>query len=721
MRRLMAYLSYFGLGRHPELLLAIGIGGILGLLVVPVPVTVLDVLLATNMAFAGLILAAVLLSERPLSISTFPTLVVISTLFRVGLNVSTTRSILSFGTAGDVVFAFGQFVAHGDFATGFVVFLVLTLVQLMVIGKGAERVAEVGARFALDAMPGKQMSIDAAIRGGAITEEEAEARRAELNRESQFYGAMDGAMKFVKGDAMLGIVVTALNLIAGLAVGVFRFDMTFIGAVETFALLTIGDGLVSQMPSLLVALSAGVITTRVASRVPHHDLGRTLGAELISNPKVLALAGGFAIAVGLIPGMPTLPFAAVGGAVALGAGLLRWRPSTFGPVAAETGDESGLEHAFAERRKMAAAQKAVSDQLAPTVPVLGVDLGDELSTRLGFGRGQDDRTALMVDWIGQVRDAVFGETGVRLPGVRVKSFVPGLGPNQAVFRVKDVPVSTAAVRPARAFAFASTDELRRLGVDAEPADNPVSAAPASTFDPHLTVHVRPAGIQVLCEAGVVAIHLLQVARRHLFELIGLQETAESLARLEKVCPELVRELVPKVVTVAQLRDVLRQLVRERVSIRDLKSILEGLGEHGAHIADIVTLTEHVRRCLSLQLTHQLAGPSLRLGVVVLEPVVEAMIEDAIVTVPSGGYLALEPELQSALLQGIAKAFQPIQRTGVAAVLITRARIRHYVHALLEVQGSLSSISVVSYDELRNDLIIQPLGCVRVEPSAPLMT
>ena len=602
---------------------------------------------------------------------------------------------------------------------GLVVFVILTLVQLVVISKGAERVAEVGARFTLDAMPGKQMSIDAAIRNGALTEEQGEDRRVELNRESQFYGAMDGAMKFVKGDAIVGLLVTALNLIAGLIIGVLKFDMTVGAAAEKFTLLTIGDGLVSQIPSLLIALAAGVITTRVASKSPKNDLGRTLSTELFSSPQVLSLTGGAAVAIGLIPGLPIIPFLAVAATLFLLAGLIHWRPATFEWKEASEHPEGSFQQTLDRRKKMAEAQKAVSDQLAPTVPMLGIDLDDELSQLLGFGEGQDDQTELMSEWIAQVRDAIFAETGVRIPGVRVKSFVSSLDRATAVFKVKDVPVAAATIRPDRALAFASVGDLQRLGVEAEATMNPVSSSPAALIDPELEELVKGAGVQVLNCAGSIAIHLLQVARQHISELIGLQETAECLKRLEKVCPDLIKELVPKVVTVAQLRDVLQQLVRERVSIRDLKTILEGLGERGDQDTDTVTLTEHVRARLSLQLTHQLAGPSLRLGVVVLEPLVEELIEDAIVRAPSGNYLALEPEMRTALVQSIGKTFRPIQRAGVSAVLITQARIRHYVHSLLALQDPLSAISVVSYDELRNDLIIQPLGCVRMDPSSQM--
>ena len=716
---MMAYLKCLlpaNLSRYPEVLLTIGLGGILGTLIVPFPPIILDILLATNIILSVLILVAVVLSEKPLAISSFPTLLLITTLFRLGLNVSSTRMILSTGKAGDVVTAFGQFVAQGDVPMGVVVFIILTLVQLMVIGKGAERVAEVGARFTLDAMPGKQMSIDAALRGGSIDDEEADRRRHELGRESQFYGAMDGAMKFVKGDATVGIIVTFINLIAGLAIGIVRFNMSVNQAAETFAILTIGDGLVSQIPSLLIALSAGILTTRVASKSPKSDLGKTLSDELLGSSKTLALAGLFAFVIGLVPGLPILPFFTIA-AILLGTAYINSRKDLFTqPGARGTRETATFEDKLEQRKKLVKAQKSAADALAPTVPLVGIDLENRLSDHLGFGQGHDDATELMAEWMSQVRDAVFSEHGLRLPGVRVRSHVPGLGPRQAVFKIKDVPVAVETIAMDKQMALATPEHLKRFGVEGQLCKNPLTGAPAALISPELSPAVSKVGIQVLTPSGVVALHLFRVTRGHLPELLGLQETAESLKRLEKVCADLVSELVPRVVTVAQLRDVLRQLLREKVSIRDLKSILEGLGELADKSADIITLTEHVRGSLALQLTHQLAGPTLRLGVVVLDADIEDAIRNAIVETPHSTYLALEPELRMSITEAVKRTFEPIHKAGVKAAVITQSDIRFFVRSLLD--GLLDNIPVVSYQELRSELVLQPLGQVRVQRSTP---
>jgi type III secretion protein V len=693
------------------MVLAAAVGVVLSLLIIPMPAAILDGLLAANIVVAALILVSVLLSERPLALSSFPTVLVLTTLFRLGLNVSTTRMILAEGSAGEVVRAFGQFVARGDVAMGLVVFVVLTLVQLMVIGKGAERVAEVGARFTLDAMPGKQMSIDAALRNGAVTEEEAQEKRDELGRESQFYGAMDGAMKFVKGDAIVGIIVTVINLVVGLCIGVFRFEMTVAESAETFSLLTIGDGLVSQIPSLLIALSSGILTTRVASKAPEDDLGAVLQSELFGSAKALTIAAVFAAVLAVVPGLPTLPFLVL--AVGLGVGAQRRQR----PTDRNSQEEASLEEKLEQRKKTAQAQKAVSDQLAPTVHLFGLDLGAELSAALGFGQGVDEETDLLSTWIPHVRDACFVESGVRLPGVRVRSSVHGVPGNAVVLKVKDVPVAAHAVPTDKLLCLADSEQVKKFGVaEVEPAENPLDGSPACYIPSSLGELVAKCGLSVWDPAGTIGLHMLGVARRYRHEFIGLQETAESLKRLEKVYPEVVQELVPKVVSVSQLRDILRSLVKERVSIRDLKSILESLGEVGDRPLDLTQLVEHVRYGLKLQITHSLAGLSQRLGVLILEPAVEEVIRGSVCEGPSGFYLALEPELRRPFLTRLRATLQPILNAKVKCAILTRADIRFFVRELVATE--FPDLPVVSYGELSDDLVIQPLGRLSIEAEAP---
>lgn len=741
MRAFLTHFAPTSLSRHPEVLLAFGVGGILAMLVVPLPPAILDVLLATNMALGALILVAVLLSEKPLAVSSFPTLLLITTLFRLGLNVSTTRMILGDGTAGEVVKAFGDFVAKGDVVMGLVVFLVLTLVQLMVIGKGAERVAEVGARFTLDAMPGKQMSIDAALRNGACTEEEAEDKRSELGRESQFYGAMDGAMKFVKGDATVGLIVTALNLIAGLAIGILRFDMSVGEAAETFAILTIGDGLVSQIPALLIALASGVLTTRVASKAPKEDLGRVLSEELFASHKVLAIAAVFALVIGLVPGLPLVPFAVIAAALGTAAfvasrgGLaaisgaqpdaqLSTGPRDPGAPAPAIDDGSPEARSFADEMKkrtdMLKAQKALADQMAPAVRMVSVDIEPSLARAMGFGQGADTDTPFQKVWLRDVRNNVFGQLGVHMPPTNTNTNpMPGLPKFGFRIRIKEVPVREGVFDPERVLVMTPPSNLQKLSVpDVEPAECPDGRL-GCTVPYALKDALADAGVPTFDVNGFLALHLLEAVKAHLPELFGLEETLKLVEGLSKVYPGLVKELVPRVVTPAMLRDVLRQLLREQIPLRDLKTILEALGEVADASVDLGTLTEHVRAALRLHITHTFTGGTRTLGAVVIDDAIEDLVRDAVMQGPRGAYLALEPELADEVVAAVERTFRSIDRAGRPRVLVARGDVRLFLHMLLAPRTQ-RPVAVLAYDEIDPDVRVQPLGKIRIGEEPPAL-
>ncbi len=699
------------LSRNPDVILAFGVAAIIGMMILPLPSALLDGLLALNMAFAALILVSSLLSEKPLSISTFPTLLLITTLYRLSLNISTTRMILSQGKAGEVIGAFGDFVLRGDVVVGMVIFLIITLVQFMVIGKGAERVAEVGARFTLDAMPGKQMSIDAGLRAGSIDEDEAQEQRVELGRESQFYGAMDGAMKFIKGDAIAGLIITALNLVAGLIIGVARNNMGFGQAIEMYSVLTVGDGLVSQIPALLITLSAGVLTTRVASKNAQATLGDNLKAELFTNPKVLGIGACFSMALGLIPGLPFVPFAviATGLAIAANTGVVRRRMR----AAQASSEAESFKEKLEEKVKQAKAQRAMVDNMAPAVTPVALDIGPDLSRALGFLEDTDGQeTELVGVMIPQLRDALYMETGVKFPGVRVRAFANNLEPSAIVVRLKDVPILEKKVASDSALAVETPERLRRLGIDAKPTEHPVNGGSVSLIPLQAAEAVDAAGINSWTPAGVVMLHLAATLKQHAKSFVGPQEVGEMIERLEKVYPTLVKEVVPKMATLAQIVEILRRLVDEGVSIRDMKSILESLADFGGQETDGVMLTEMVRASLSLQLSHTYAGNSGRLSVVLLDAAIEDLVRGAITHTTNGSYLALEPELQHAVLASIAKAVQPVAKAGVRPLILTSAEIRRYVRKLVE--GELPEVAVLSFQELPAQLTIQPLGRVSLD-------
>ncbi|MBK6683718.1 MAG: type III secretion system export apparatus subunit SctV [Deltaproteobacteria bacterium] len=697
------------IGRHPDLILAIGVSAIVAMLIMPLPMPLVDVLLALNLALAAVILVASLMSDKPLAISTFPTLLLITTLFRLALNVSTTRSILTKASGGEVVRAFGEFVLKGDVVVGMVIFLVITLVQFMVIAKGAERVAEVGARFTLDAMPGKQMSIDAAVRSGSITEEEGQLRRDELGRESQFHGAMDGAMKFIKGDAIAGLIICAINLIAGFAIGVLRNGMDGATAAQTYSVLTVGDGLVSQIPALLVTLASGVLTTRVAGAAKvKGGLAGSLQSELFANPKVLFVGAGLALALAVVPGFPTVPFLVIGLSLA---GLGATKHAAARKIERETQESQAqtFQKSLDQKVQQAKAQRAHVDHLAPTVVPIAIDLDPVLSERLGFGQQGDDETELLGVYLPQIRDSIFLETGVRIPGVRVRSNVKSLEPGAFVIRINEVPLAKDVVPLEGLIALESPDRLRRLGLDAQATFHPITGGVASIVPAEQAQALKDAGIPVRNLSAVVACAAARLLRRNVKLFVGLQETSESLERLQKVCGTLVKEVVPRIIGVAQLADILKRLVDEDVSIRDLKSILEALAVYGPHETNPVQLTELIRGALAQQIAHSFAGMGGRLGVVLLDDVLEDSIRGAICHSPGGSYLALEPQLRVAAIQAIAKTLSPVVQAGTRPVILTNADVRRYVRKLVE--EDLVDVSVLSYQELPSQVVIQALGRV----------
>ncbi|MBX2811924.1 MAG: flagellar biosynthesis protein FlhA [Myxococcales bacterium] len=695
----MVSFSHFFRG---EVIFVTSIISILFVLVVPIPGSGLDILLAINIIFASLVLFSVLVAKEVLSISSFPTLLLLTTLFRLSLNVSTTRMILSEGQGNAVVQAFGEFVGSGDLVTGLVIYLLITLIQLVVIGRGAERVAEVAARFTLDAMPGKQMSIDAALRAGAISDEEADNKRNELSRQAQFYGAMDGAMKFVKGDATLGLIITGLNLIAGLGIGTLRLSMPIAEALETFAILTIGDGLVSQIPALLLALASGLVTTRVAAKNNEESLSSMLHLELLANPQVLGFAAAFATILSLTPALPTIPFLFV--ATSLGLGV--WYQSPFCPSWLR--GRTDFNQSQKERLLQARAQRATNDELAPTVHPLSIDLSAQLSSSLGFGVGQDPQTELMSRWLPEMRDALYAQTGIRIPSVRVRAGVTALPPNAAVIKVNEVPVAVEHINTSKSLVLGHLEELNSLGIPVEPTNNPLGNGPAGWISIEDETLLTGAGIAAWNPSGALALYLLREVRSRVADFIGLQETAELVRRMEKISPDLVETVIPKLVSLSQLRDVLRRLADENVSIRDLRSILEALGELGDRATGPRSLVEHVRTKLAVQITFSLAGPDHRLPVATLHPKWEDVLSAAVVDDIQGSYIALAPPVRLQFLQAVQNTIQPISQAGLQPVLLTRGLLRYPVRTLLEPD---TSITVLAFSELPKSLVVHPVGSV----------
>ena len=620
---------------------------VVGLMVVPLPTWLLDLLIATNLATSVVILLVSLYVSEAIKIASFPTLLLITTLVRLALNVSSTRLILLQADAGDVIKAFGTFVVRGNYVVGAVIFLILTIIQFIVIAKGSERVAEVGARFALDAMPGKQMAIDAELRSGTIDGTEARSRRRTLVRESQFYGAMDGAMKFVKGDVIASLLITIVNILGGLAIGVGQKGMDPVAALKRYGLLTIGDGLVTQIPALVIATGAGVLVTRVASEEADTPLGAELASQLFGQPQALRVGGFFVILLALIPGLPALPFLVIGALLLFGsrARTKVLRSSAETPITDVT-----------PRRAGNAAMRFV-----PVVTPWGLEVSSDLAPfEEDEVRGSEVRRPGLRSAISAVREIVFRDLGVPLPAGRLAA--------NAQLPARHVVLSIHEV-PARVFAI-----------------------PAEVSDALIAEFVVGQALSVLQSRSV--------------DFLGIAETQTLLDELEQIAPATVRQVVPKPVTVTLLADVLRRLAEERVNIRDLRAILEALALVGNVERDPLNLAEFVRSQLRRPLTHALTRGGRELSVVLLDPQIEETIRSAISRTPAGSFLTLAPAAARDVVSAVRRAL-PREPSDAPQVVLTQPDIRRFVRKLLELD--LREVRVVSYAELLPEVAIRPFG------------
>ncbi len=620
---------------------------VVGLMVVPLPTPLLDLCIASNLAFSVVLLLVSLYASDALKIAAFPSVLLITTLVRLALNVSATRLILLQADAGEVIRAFGTFVVRGNYVVGGVVFLILTIIQFVVIAKGGERVAEVGARFTLDAMPGKQMAIDAELRSGAIDGNEARTRRRALARESQFYGAMDGAMKFVKGDVIASMLITVINIGGGLAVGVLQRDLEVGVALKRYALLTIGDGLVSQIPSLVIATAAGVLVTRVASEDGDTSLGAELAAQLFGQPLALRVGAAFVLLLAAVPGLPALPFVVIGGLL-LAASRARAR------AVARAAEAPATEPV--ERRRADGSATRFVPVVVPWSLEVSSDLADFLDDEI---RGGELKRAGLRSAALAVRELLFRELGVPLPQGRV-AISRDLPPRHLLLSLRELPAKVLEL----------------------PEDVP------------------PDGVAEAVVGGV-----LPILRERAVDYLGIAETQALLDQLEQVAPATVRQVVPKPISVTQLSDVLRRLVEERLSVRDLKSILEALALVGQTERDPLNLAEFVRSQQRRVITHALTRGGRELSVVLLDPTMEEAIRGAISRTAAGSFLTLAPaaarELVSALKHTLAPLGEP------CPPLLTQPDIRRFVKKLIEID--LPSVAVVSYAELLPEVAIKPLA------------
>jgi type III secretion protein V len=684
-----------------DVVLAIMLIAIVFMMVLRLPTALVDVLIAINMGVSALLLIVAMYLPSPLAFSSFPSVLLITTLFRLSLSIATTRLILLQADAGHIVQVFGDFVVGGNIVVGLVVFLILAIVQFIVITKGAERVAEVAARFSLDGMPGKQMSIDGDMRAGSIDMNEARLRRGNVEKESQLYGAMDGAMKFVKGDAIASLIIVFVNLIGGLIIGTMQKDMSAGDALHVYGVLTIGDGLVSQIPSLLISITAGIIVTRVTSADGSvSNVGNDIVGQITAQPKAILMASAMFLGFAFVPGMPATVFVllAVGG-VTVGLVLLL-PPTQFEKITGKVSSSS----VPAMSPSAGAARKKISDsadQYLPTVPLL-MDVAEDLSPVFNAN--------LLNEKLLVVRRGLFFELGVPFPGIHLR-YNNTLPSETYTLLLHEVPVTQGRMRPNYLFARETEENLKALGVNYERDKNFLPNVPTLWVHERDRQRLVAAGAPYMEPIQILIHHVAVVLKRYAHEYIGIQETRFLLSRMEQHFPDLVKE-VQRVLQPNKIAELLQRLVSEGVSIRNLRAISEAMVEWGQKEKDTVLLAEHIRIALKRQISYKFSSGQNVLPAHLLAPDVEDTIRNAVRQTSAGSYLALDPAVSRELVSRIKHAVGDLSRLRQIPVLLTSMDIRRYLRKLIEPE--LFDLPVVSYQELAQEINVQPLSRIDID-------
>lgn len=652
---------------------------LLAMVVLPLPALALDLLFTFNIALSLMITVAVFTVRKPLDFAIFPSVLLIATLFRLALNVASTRVVLMHGhtgtgAAGHVIESFGEFVIGGNYAVGIVVFIILTIINFVVITKGAGRISEVSARFTLDAMPGKQMAIDADLNAGLINQEEARTRRQEVRSEADFYGSMDGASKFVRGDATAGILILIINILGGLAIGTMMHGLSLGEAAKIYVLLTIGDGLVAQIPALLLATAVAVIVTRMSR---DQDMGGEVARQLVAEPRLLGVAGGVLALLGLIPGMPNIIFLSMA-ALAGGAAWFMHKQRTAEALAPSTAAPAS---APSEARELS------WDDMQP-VDLVGLEVGYRLVPLVDKAQGGD-----LLARIRGVRLKVSQELGFLVPAVHIRDNLD-LSPNAYRIQLSGVPVGEGSVYPDRELAINPGRVFGTLqGMETR---DPAFGMEAVWIEPGQRAHAQSLGYTVVDASTVVATHLSQLIAQHSHEILGHEEIQNLLNNLAKTAPKLVEDLVPKVLSVGVVVKVLQALLAERVPIRNLRSILEALAEHAGRTQDPQTLVAQVRIALSRQIVQDIAGISQELPVITLDPALEQVLGNS-VGAGGGASPGLEPGLAERLQERLVEATRRQDLSGQPAVLLVPPALRPILARFL--RATVPQMHVLAWNEI----------------------
>ncbi|SDE69316.1 flagellar biosynthesis protein FlhA [Fontibacillus panacisegetis] len=676
--------------KFKDIFILVGIIGIVLLMIVPIPTWLLDILLIINISVSLLILLVAMNTKEALQFSIFPAMLLITTLFRLALNVSTTKLILGQAKAGDVVATFGAWVSQGEPVVGFVVFLILVVVQFIVITKGSERVAEVAARFTLDAMPGKQMSIDADLNAGLINEQQARERRSKIEREADFYGAMDGASKFVKGDAIASIIILLINLIGGFIIGMSIHGMGFGEALSTYSILTIGDGLVSQIPALLISTASGLIVTRASSE---GNLADDITGQLFTYPKLIYIVAGTIALLGLftpIGPWTTLPFA----------GMLIYAARRM---------QKNMDRRVIEQ-EMQEEEQQIEEVRSPE-SVINLLQVDPIEFEFGYGLIPLADTAQggdLLDRIIMIRRQCALEMGLVVPVIRIRDNIQ-LKPNEYVIKIKGNVVGGGELLLNHYLAMSpGMDDDSITGIETQ---EPAFGLPALWIDESTKDRAELSGYTVVDPPSVVATHLTEMIKKHAHELLGRQETKALVDNLKEGYAVLVDELIPSVLSIGDVQKVLGKLLREKISIRDMVTIFETLADYGTYTKDPDILTEYVRQALSRQITQQYTKQGETMRVITVGPSLEKKIAESVQQSEQGSYLALDPVSTQNVFQKLTEQINRLIQSGQQPIVLTSPTIRMYLRQVIE--RSMQDIPVLSYSELEPNVEIQSVGVVNL--------
>ncbi|MBP2633186.1 MAG: flhA [Firmicutes bacterium] len=675
--------------KYSDIIVALAIITIVIMMIIPLPTFLLDLLLCVNITLALVIIMVAIYNVEPLDFSVFPSLLLVTTLFRLALNVSSTRLILLQGYAGEVIMSFGNFVVGGNAVVGFIVFVILVIINFIVITKGSERVAEVAARFTLDAMPGKQMSIDADLNSGAISDVEARTRRMKIQNEADFYGAMDGASKFVKGDAIAAIIIIMINIIGGFVIGMVQRNLDITHALSTYTLLTVGEGLVNQIPALLVSTATGIIVTRAAS---DNNLGQDLTTQLFNNPRVFFIASGVLFMLAVIPGLPGSPFIALSLITFIIAYNLRKN-------ATESVENSMVKQEEKEKEEIRKPENIIS---LLQVDPMELEIGYSLIPLVDTGQGGD-----LLERIVMIRRQCALEMGLVVPTIRIRDNIQ-IKPNAYSVKLKGIEIAKGELLLDHYLAMNSGTVFEEItGIDTV---EPAFGLPALWIPEAEREQAELNGYTVVDAVSVLATHITEVIKSHAAEILGRQETQNLVDSIKKNNSSLIEELLPDLMSIGDIQKVLANLLKERISIRDMVTILEVLADYAKLTKDTEILTEYVRHALSRQITKQNVQNNI-LPAVTLDPATENIISSAVQRNDHGSYVTLEPNNMQRLVNSLNVELPKLTNLGYQPIVLTSPAVRLYFRKLIE--RSIPGVIVLSHVEVQPEIEIQVLGVVKI--------